>query len=452
MAKIQNISEIHPTLGFTEFDILEKYRKSFNESELGRLHSVFPFEVMAKTIGLSENRLGRRNVFSPSAKIALMVLKAYTSFSDRQLVEHLNGNLHYQMFCGIMIDPSSPITNYKIVSAIRNEIASRLDIESLQEILATHWKPYLENLHVCMTDATCYENHMRFPTDMKLLWESIEWLYRHICRHCMVLGIRRPRNKYADVSESYLSYCKKRKRKASRTRMLKRRMNRLLEKLLIQMDDIHRDYGAVLQYTQDYQKRLSIIRKVLVQEKELFEGRKVNDRIVSIDRHYVRPIVRGKETKSVEFGAKVNNIQIDGISFIEHISFKAFNEGIRLKNCIRMQQKLVKVRVTCAAGDSIYANNANRKYCTKYGISTSFVRKGRAAKDEHLRKVLRSELSKERATRLEGSFGTQKQHYSLSRIKARNMKTEILWIFFGIHTANAVLMIDKVTSRTAKSA
>ena len=452
MAKIQNISEIHPTLGFTEFDILEKYRKSFNESELGRLHSVFPFEVMAKTIGLSENRLGRRNVFSPSAKIALMVLKAYTSFSDRQLVEHLNGNLHYQMFCGIMIDPSSPITNYKIVNAIRNEIASRLDIESLQEILATHWKPYLENLHVCMTDATCYESHMRFPTDMKLLWESIEWLYRHICRHCMVLGIRRPRNKYADVSESYLSYCKKRKRKASRTRMLKRRMNRLLEKLLIQMDDIHRDYGAVLQYTQDYQKRLSIIRKVLVQEKELFEGRKVNDRIVSIDRHYVRPIVRGKETKSVEFGAKVNNIQIDGISFIEHISFKAFNEGIRLKNCIRMQQKLVKVRVTCAAGDSIYANNANRKYCTKYGISTSFVRKGRAAKDEHLRKVLRSELSKERATRLEGSFGTQKQHYSLSRIKARNMKTEILWIFFGIHTANAVLMIDKVTSRTAKSA
>ena len=83
-------------------------------------------------------------------------------------------------------------------------------------------------------------------------------------------------------------------------------------------------------------KRLSIIRKVLVQEKEMFEGRKVSDRIVSIDRHYVRTIVRGKETKSVEFGAKVNNIQIDGISLIEHLSFKALNEGIRLKNCIRM--------------------------------------------------------------------------------------------------------------------
>ena len=393
MAKIVNISEIHPTLGFTEFDILEKYRKSFNESELGKLHSVFPFECMAKAAGLSDRRLGRRNIFSPSAKIALMVLKAYTGFSDRQLVEHLNGNIHYQIFCGIMIPPSLPITNFKIVSAIRNEIASRLDIDSFQELLASHWKPYLDNLHVCMTDATCYESHMRFPTDMKLLWESLEWLYRHICRHCRELGIRRPRNKYRNVAESYLSYCKKRKRRASRTRMLKRRMIKLLEKLLSQRDGIHSEYGA-----------------------------------------------------------KVNNIQIDGISFIEHLSFKAFNEGIRLKDCIRMQQKLMNVRVRCVAADSIYANNANRKFCTKYGISTSFVRKGRAAKDEPLRKVLRSELSKERATRLEGSFGTQKQHYSLAGIKARNRKTEILWIFFGIHTANAILMIEKIRNKTAKAA
>ena len=299
MAKVQNISEIHPTLGFTEFDVLEKYRKSFHESELGRLHSVFPFERMAKAAGLSRQHPGRRNIFSPSAKIALMVLKAYTGFSDRQLVEHLNGNIHYQMFCGIMIDPSSPITNFKIVSAIRNEIASRLDIDTLQDVLASHWKPYLENLHVCMSDATCYESHMRFPTDMKLLWESIEWLLRHICQHCGELGIRRPRNKYADVEASYLSYSKKRKRKVSRTRMIKRRMIRLLEKLLIQRDGIHREYGVSLRYTPDYRKRLSVIRKVLVQEKEMFEGRKVSDRIVSIDRHYVRPIVRGKENKSV---------------------------------------------------------------------------------------------------------------------------------------------------------
>ena len=92
---------------------------------------MFPFERIAKAAGLSERRLGRKNIFSPSAKVALMVLKSYTGFSDRQLMEHLNGNIHYQMFCGIMIDPSFPVTNYKIISAIRNEIASCLDIDSL---------------------------------------------------------------------------------------------------------------------------------------------------------------------------------------------------------------------------------------------------------------------------------------------------------------------------------
>ena len=156
------------------------------------------------------------------------------------------------------------------------------------------------------------------------------------------------------------------------------------------------------------------------------------------------PIVRGKETKPVEVRAKVNNIQVDGISFIEHLSFDAFNEGIRLKECINLQQRLMRRKVTAVAADSIYASNANRKFCTEKGIATSFVRKGRAAKDEELRRILRSELSRERATRLEGSFGTHKQHYSLAKVRARNRKTEILWIFFGIHTSNAVLMAEKV--------
>ena len=40
----------------------------------------------------------------------------------------------------------------------------------------------------------------------------------------------------------------------------------------------------------------------------------IPDRIVSVSKPYIRPIVRGKETKSVEFGAKCNNMLIDGIS------------------------------------------------------------------------------------------------------------------------------------------
>jgi hypothetical protein len=56
------------------------------------------------------------------------------------------------------------------------------------------------------------------------------------------------------------------------------------------------------------------------------------------------------------------------------------------------------------------------------------------------------ELRKARATRMEGSFGTEKQHYSLNKVKARTELNKILWIFFGVHTANAV----KIAKRLAQ--
>jgi len=161
---------------------------------------------------------------------------------------------------------------------------------------------------------------------------------------------------------------------------------------------------------------------------------------VSVNKPYIRPIVRGKETKSVEFGAKSNNIQVDGISFIEHISFNAFNEGTRLKR----SQRLMKTRVNSVAADAIYATNENRKFCIRNVIYTSFVRKGMAAKDEKERELLRKVLSLERATRMEGNFGTQKVHYSLLEVRVRKQEIGLLWIFFGIHTANAVKMIEKM--------
>ena len=63
----------------------------------------------------------------------------------------------------------------------------------------------------------------------------------------------------------------------------------------------------------------------------VLQGAKPKGRTVSLDRPYVRPIKRGKEVKSVEFGAKVDKLQVDGISFIEHLSFGNFNEGTRPK-------------------------------------------------------------------------------------------------------------------------
>ncbi len=450
MRKIQKFSDLHPTIGFTEFDIFNDYRQSFLTSELGKIHGLFPFEQLAQSLGLKTSRLGRSSYFSAEGKIALMLLKSYTSLSDKDLIAQLNANIHYQLFCGVRINPLNPLSNFKIVSEIRCEIGRSLDIDSLQEVLALYWKPYLENTSVLMTDATCYESAMRFPTDVKILWEGVDWVYHQLKAIVKSIGGRMPRSKYDKQNKRYHIYSKKRKRSITETRVLKRSLLHLLNKLIGLLDETIANNRSRLHMSSLFYKRLSVIRKVLSQQRIRFNGGTVNGLIVSIDKDYIRPIVRGKETKRVEFGAKVNTIQVDGINFIEHLSFDAFNEGIRIPQCIGKQQGLLRKRVTHVAADRIYATNYNRKYCSKRNITTSFIRKGRASKDELQAQQMRNLLNKERSTRLEGSFGTEKQHYSLDKVKARTKTTEILWIFFGIHTANAVRMIPKVERKLQK--
>jgi len=188
-----------------------------------------------------------------------------------------------------------------------------------------------------------------------------------------------------------------------------------------------------------YYKRRATIKKIYEQQYLLFTtGEKPKNRIVSIHKEYLRPIVRGKEIKKVEFGAKVNKVQIDGINFIQKISFDNFNEGTQFKNTIYKAQGLTKTKVKIAGADAIYATNKNRVFATSAQIQTDFKPKGKPSKHHKQQKQLKAIITKERATRLEGSFGKEKEHYHLKKIKAKTKPTEILWIFFGIHTANCL--------------
>lgn len=446
MRKVRRIFESTPEFSFispqTEFSY---YWNNYLESKLGKIYKAIPWNELTKCLKLKENRKGRFAIFNPQGKLALMFLKAYTDFSDQKLIENLNGNFQYQMFCGIYLGYEK-LADFKIVSRIRTELSGKLDILRVQEVLARAWKPYIRHPNVLMEDATCYESSIRYPTNVKILWESVEWMYGQMKQTCKFLKIPRPRTKYQDQKDKYHVYMGMRKKPWKETRKRIRSLLYLLNKLIDEQDKIEDIYRYELDFPDKYYDRRDVIRKVLSQQRQMFEtGKSVPDRIVSIAKSYVRPIVRGKEVKKVEFGAKVNMIQFDGINFIEHLSFNAFNESTRWIPSIWYGRMLMGT-ITHASGDDIFATNANRKYCTSQEITTSFKRKGRAGKYEDQRQIIAKELRKERASRMEGSFGTEKQHYSLDKIKARTKPNEILWIFIGVHTSNAV----KIAKRLAQ--
>lgn len=445
MRKLQRIFESTPEISFIspqqEFGL---YWNSFLGSELGGIYQAIPWQELIKSLKLKEKRKGRASQFSPQGKLALMFLKSYTGLSDRKLYEHLNGSIQYQLFCGIFLGPEK-LTDFKIISKIRTELGRKLDIKVVQDVLAKAWKPYMENPNIVLEDATCYESYMRFPTNVKLLWESVDWMYGQMKRTCKYLRIPTPRTKYLEQKEKYFAYMRMRKKPWKKTTKRTRSLLYLLGKLIEELDKIEEQYRIHLQFPEKYYIKRRVIRKVLDQQQEMFTTgtHSIPNRIVSISKSYVRPIVRGKEVKKVEFGAKVNMIQVDGINFIDHLSFEAFNEGTRLIESVRYSRTLFG-KITHISADDIYATNANRKWCTKQEIITNFKRKGRAGKHEDHRQIIAAELRKERATRMEGSFGTEKQYYSLDKIKAGTKKNEILWIFMGVHTANAVRIAKRL--------
>lgn len=451
MRKVRRIYETTQEIDFIspqrEFSL---YWKSFQESELGRIYQAIPWYELTTSIKIRERRKGPDRIFSPQGMLALMFLKSYVNCSDRKLISYLNGNIDFQMFCGIFLGPER-ISNFKIISEIRCNISRRLDIKTLQDVLAIHWKPYLKGPNIMLEDATCYETSMRYPTNVKLLWECTEWSYNQLKLLCKYLKIRMPRNKYEEQWNKYNDYSHKRKKTYKETLKRTRSLLYLLEKIVVLLRGIENLYQEQLDLPKRYHEKIKTIRKVLKQQQVIFEtGKSVPDRIVSISKSYIRPIVRGKEIKAVEFGAKVNMIQFDGINFIEHLSFNAFNEGTRLVKSIRYGRSLFG-KITHISADDIYATNANRKYSTAAHIVTNFKRKGRAGKHEEHRQIISRELRKERTIRMEGSFGTEKEHYGLQKIKARTELNEILWIFFGVHTANAVRIAKRLAASRVES-
>lgn len=442
--KVQRIYETAFEINFNspgqEFSL---YWKSFLSSEIGKLYLAIPWDALVHHFKLKENKKGPSRFFSPKGMIALMFLKSYVGCSDRKLIEHLNGNIHFQLFCGIWLQ-GERFSNYKIVSQIRTYLSSMLSIDEAQKILAKYWKPFIEHPTIMLTDATCYETAMRYPTNVKLLWESVDWCYRQLKLSCKYLKVRVPRTKYLKQKQRYSCYSRKRRKSKKERRVLTRSLLHLLGKLLFLLEEIQRNHSSTFTMPARYYRQIKIITMVLSQQQEIFEtGESVPDRIVSLSKSYIRPIVRGKEVKPVEFGAKVNMIQFGGINFIEHISFSAFHEGIRLKQSVCYARELVG-KLTHLSGDDIYATNANRTYCKQENITHGFKQKGRAGRHEEHRKILHSVLRKERATRMEGSFGTEKEHYGLKKIRAMTQLNEQLWIFFGVHTANAVRIAQKM--------
>jgi len=442
----QSVTQMYQNLLFEQPVSLQL--QAFFNTPLGELCQAIPFDQLSQQIPKPRRALsgkGCKPWFDVKGGIALQILKSYYRISDALLVEQLNGNWQMQMFCGIRLGQGEQIKDEDIVGRWRTYLGKHLDIDKLQMSCVQHWKPYMQHIHTGFTDASVFESYIEYPTDAKLLWKSCCHVYDMIKQGRKQAKLRATRINHAKRKAQWLSFAKRRKKSKRQNKKICKMLLKYLQRLINQLTDFRETHRVALSAAQN--NRLKTIEKVKEQQWKLYFGKeaKVPDRIVSLHKPYVRPIIRGKEVKPVEFGAKVNMLQVDGISFIEHLSYDNFNEGARLQSAIHLQRRYFGACHQIGA-DAIYGANDNRRYCTENKIATSFVAKGNEGKNKEQKSQMRSILGKVRSTILEGSFGNEKNHYQLNKIKARTEQNEKVWIFFSLLTCNAMQIAKRIQS------
>lgn len=183
------------------------------------------------------------------------------------------------------------------------------------------------------------------------------------------------------------------------------------------------------------QRQYWIIQTLYKQQLDMYESKshQVDDRITCVHQPHVRPIVRGKSRAKTEFGAKIHLSLVDGYSFLDTVSWDAFNEGTHLREYVERYRERFGFYPAKVLADKLYCNRDNRKWLKEQGIKLAAKPLGRPsvkAVENHVRPGERNPI--------EGKFGQAKNGYGMNCIKARLKNTSQSWIASIILVLNLV--------------
>ena len=93
---------------------------------------------------------------------------------------------------------------------------------------------------------------------------------------------------------------------------------------------------------------------------ESLSGLSKSNRIVSIYQPHLRPIVMGKAKAKVEFGAMIGASIVNGYTYVDHLSWDAYNESSDLAMQLELYQKRFGMLPQEVQADKLYLGKANR--------------------------------------------------------------------------------------------
>lgn len=421
---------------------------------------------------------------NPRVAIGAIFIKHMCDLSDREAVQQIQENVYMQYFIGYssfsyepVFDPSLFVDLRKRfgadqINAInetimglaaedsqdekqndqQNKDKANVDSSQLKQTNEsteqtgeqTSVEP-LPNKGDLIVDATACPQDISYPTDLNLLNDSREKSEKLIDMIYLKVKLLddqkyKPRTYREIARKEYLKVAQKKHKTNKEIRNALRKQLSYLNRNIKYIHQLVKYFDTIPLNKNEY-KYLLVIQTLYEQQKLMYDNRthSVEHRIVSIHQPHVRPIVRGKTNAYVEFGAKIQMSIMNGITFLEDLSWDAFNEGTRLISTVENYKRRFGYYPQKIFADKIYCNRDNRAKLKALNIILVAKPLGRPrlAVDNHIRPGERNPI--------EGKFGQAKVAYGMNRIKARLYNTSESWIASIVLVLNLIKLIGKAS-------
>ena len=391
--------------------------------------------------------------------LGALIIKEKLGISDRETVEQIRENPYLQYFIGqssyskeLAFDPSLLVHfRQRISPNLINKVNERM-VEKIRSI--TPVKPEKKkdsdaknespNRGKLILDATCAPADITYPTDLGLLNKArvhtekiIDILYKPIKYQTS----KKPRTYRNLARKDYLLIAKQRRPSRNKKRQAIKKQLQYIKRNLAHIEQLIESGATLERLSKKQYKTLLVLTEVYRQQQWLFDNNKqsIQDRIVSLTQPHIRPIVRGKAGKSVEFGAKISASCFEGYVFLDRMSWDNFNESGDLKTQVEAYHKFTGYYPESVHADRIYRNRENRAWCKEKGIrligpplgrppaNVSKSKKRQALEDDRIRNAI------------EGKFGEGKRRFGLNRIMAKldnTSQTTIAITFLVMNLSN----------------
>ena len=274
--------------------------------------------------------------------VGLHLRKHRWNLSDARVVRGLHENLYWMAFCGIdvgqVLEQATPGMPFHFLEAsTMTKWRRRLGPEGTHVLEAVLQQQLVRDKvlerRCLLTDTTAQEKHVAYPTDTVLLDKG---------RRKLLTLIGQAKAAGGEVAPGLRSFCRTAKRvvltatklgkdQLERIQAANRHLSTMAQHVLHRVPRVlaqlsgklgalrrhghGRAAAAIARLRDQLEQTAGLVRRVIYQNAERFQGRHVPNKVLSLHEPTVVSIRKGKRAKSTEYGSKVS-LSIDRHGFV----------------------------------------------------------------------------------------------------------------------------------------